>query len=66
MENIIIFLTVEKFKYVLIEPCPPKHTEWSMHEQKVAYDKWLSSDEMARTTIFWDLFQMYYSKNMIT
>ena len=49
--NLDIVLTVEEYKYVLVEECPPKPDANSDEEVKEAYKKWKKADEMARCYI---------------
>ena len=49
--NLMVVLTAEKLKFVLTEPCPSMPNEESTPQQKEAYMKWQSSNEMARCYI---------------
>ena len=42
--NLDIMLTMDKHKYVLTTPCPPKPTNESTEEDKEAYSAWVRSD----------------------
>jgi hypothetical protein len=61
--NLIIVLTAEKLKYVLTEPCSPKPTRQSTPEQKESYEKWVSSDEMARCYILGSISNVLQQKH---
>ena len=46
-----IVLTVEKHKYVLIQPCPNFPSLDAPPEEKQQYDRWQKSNEMAKCYI---------------
>ncbi|XP_057954095.1 uncharacterized protein LOC131148409 [Malania oleifera] len=49
--NLNIILTVEEYKYVLVEVCPQKPSERATDEETQAYRKWIKADEMVRCYI---------------
>ncbi|XP_075515579.1 uncharacterized protein LOC142550225 [Primulina tabacum] len=61
--NLLIVLTAEKQKFVLNEPCPSVPTAESTVAQKQAYDKWISSDEMARCYILGSISNVLQQKH---
>ncbi|XP_075491014.1 uncharacterized protein LOC142529475 isoform X1 [Primulina tabacum] len=61
--NLLIVLTAEKHKFVLNEPCPSVPTAESTVAQKQAYDKWISSDEMARCYILGSISNVLQQKH---
>ena len=49
--NLDIVLTVNKHKWVLTTPCPPKTNDDSTQEEKDTLAAWLRSDEILRCYI---------------
>ncbi|KAK6160425.1 hypothetical protein DH2020_003806 [Rehmannia glutinosa] len=60
---LMIVLTAEKLKFMLIEPCPIVLTGESSAEQNEAYDKWTHSDEMARCYILGSISNVMQQKH---
>ncbi|KAL5562855.1 hypothetical protein UlMin_032602 [Ulmus minor] len=46
--NLNIVLTSERYKFVLLEACPPEPAANAAKAIREAYDKWIASDDMAR------------------
>ncbi|KAL5550459.1 hypothetical protein UlMin_000635 [Ulmus minor] len=46
--NLNIVLTSEKYKFVLLEACPPEPAANAAKAIRETYDKWIASNDMAR------------------
>ncbi|KAL5560897.1 hypothetical protein UlMin_030644 [Ulmus minor] len=49
--NLLIVLSFEKHKYVLVKDCPPVPKENASSEESMAFDNWVNSNEIARCYI---------------
>ena len=56
--NLDIVLTVEDYKFVLTDLCPPKPHEGATEQEAKPYEKWVKVDEMSRCYI-WLLCQIF-------
>ena len=61
--NIFIVLTVENYKYVLTQPCPPVPADDAHRNQRRLYKKWQKANEMPKCYILALIFNILQTKH---